>query len=30
MTIAGKTRVLGLLGYPVEQSLSPAMHNAAF
>ncbi|MCL0047352.1 shikimate dehydrogenase [Thermodesulfovibrionales bacterium] len=30
MIITGKTRVLGLLGYPVEQSLSPVMHNAAF
>lgn len=30
MRISGKTRVLGLLGYPVEHSLSPAMHNAAF
>ena len=28
--ISGKTKVLGLLGYPVEHSLSPAMHNAAF
>jgi shikimate dehydrogenase len=30
MIISGKTKVLGLLGYPVEHSLSPAMHNAAF
>jgi shikimate dehydrogenase len=30
MRISGKTRVLGLIGYPVEHSLSPAMHNAAF
>ncbi|MDP3049139.1 MAG: shikimate dehydrogenase, partial [Thermodesulfovibrionales bacterium] len=30
MKISGKTKVLGLLGYPVEHSLSPAMHNAAF
>lgn len=28
-TITGKTKLLGLLGYPVEHSLSPAMHNAA-
>ncbi len=27
--IDGKTRLLGLLGQPVEHSLSPAMHNAA-
>ncbi len=30
MKISGKTRVVGLFGYPVEHSLSPAMHNAAF
>jgi len=28
--IAGTTKVTGLFGYPVEHSLSPAMHNAAF
>lgn len=30
LKISGKTKVLGLLGYPVAHSLSPAMHNAAF
>jgi shikimate dehydrogenase len=30
MKISGKTKVLGLIGYPVEHSLSPHMHNAAF
>lgn len=30
LKISGKTKVLGLLGYPVEHSLSPTMHNAAF
>ncbi|GER93911.1 shikimate dehydrogenase [hot springs metagenome] len=30
MNISGKTRVTGLFGYPVEHSLSPLMHNAAF
>ena len=30
MRITGKTRVVALLGFPVEHSLSPAMHNAAF
>jgi shikimate dehydrogenase len=30
MNISGKTKVVGLLGWPVEHSLSPAMHNAAF
>jgi shikimate dehydrogenase len=28
--ISGKTRLLALIGHPVEHSLSPAMHNAAF
>ena len=27
--IRGATRVVGLLGWPVAHSLSPAMHNAA-
>ena len=30
MKISGKTRIVGLFGYPVEHSLSPEMHNAAF
>jgi shikimate dehydrogenase len=29
-TIDGHTRLLGLLGYPTDHSLSPTMHNAAF
>jgi shikimate dehydrogenase len=28
--ISGKTRLLALIGHPVEHSLSPAMHNASF
>ena len=28
--ISGKTRVIGLLGWPVSHSMSPAMHNPAF
>ncbi len=28
--IDGRTRVAGIVGWPVEHSLSPAMHNAAF
>lgn len=30
MKIDGKTQITGLFGYPVEHTLSPAMHNAAF
>ena len=30
MSISARTRLVGLLGWPVEHSLSPAMHNAAF
>lgn len=30
MNITGRTRVVGLYGCPVEHSLSPALHNAAF
>lgn len=29
-SISGKTKVIGIFGYPVEHSFSPAMHNAAF
>ncbi|MEL7419706.1 MAG: shikimate dehydrogenase [Cyanobacteria bacterium J06555_3] len=29
MKITGKTKVLGIIGDPVEHSLSPVMHNAA-
>ncbi len=28
--VSGKTRICGLIGDPVEHSVSPAMHNAAF
>ena len=28
--ITGSTQIVGLLGWPVSHSLSPAMHNAAF
>ena len=28
--ISGTTRLVGLVGWPVEHSLSPSMHNAAF
>ena len=27
--ISGKTRLVGLIGWPVGHSLSPAIHNAA-
>lgn len=30
MVISARTRVAGLFGHPVEHSLSPTMHNAAF
>jgi len=30
MKISGKTRVCAILGDPIEHSLSPVMHNAAF
>jgi shikimate dehydrogenase len=29
-TISGSTTLVGILGWPVEHSLSPRMHNAAF
>ena len=28
--LSGITRLLALIGHPVEHSLSPRMHNAAF
>lgn len=30
MKVTGRTRILGIFGHPVEHTLSPAMHNAAF
>ena len=30
MTISGKTKVCGVIGDPIEHTLSPVMHNAAF
>lgn len=30
MPISGATRIAGIIGWPVEASLSPAIHNAAF
>jgi len=30
MNITGRTKITGLFGWPVEHTLSPAMHNAAF
>ena len=30
MTISGKTRVCGVIGDPIEHTLRPIMHNAAF
>lgn len=28
--INGSTKIVGLIGHPVEHSFSPPMHNAAF
>ncbi len=30
MNISGKTKITGIFGYPIEHTLSPLMHNAAF
>jgi len=30
MKISGRTNITGIFGYPVEHTLSPSMHNAAF
>ena len=30
MNISGKTKICGLIGDPVEHTMSPVMHNAAF
>ncbi len=30
LSITGKTRLVGVIGWPIEHSLSPPMHNAAF
>jgi shikimate dehydrogenase len=30
MNVSGKTRLLGVIGHPIEHSLSPRMHNASF
>jgi shikimate dehydrogenase len=30
VTITGKTRITGIIGWPIEHTLSPAMHNAAY
>jgi shikimate dehydrogenase len=30
LTLSGHTQLVGVCGWPVEHSLSPAMHNAAF
>ena len=29
-TISGKTKIVGVIGWPVSHSISPQMHNAAF
>lgn len=30
MKVSGHTQLFGIMGYPIEHSLSPVMHNAAF
>lgn len=30
MVVSGKTKIAGIFGYPIEHTLSPLMHNAAF
>lgn len=30
LNISAKTKIIGVFGYPIEHSLSPPMHNAAF
>ena len=30
MKITGRTKITGIFGYPVDHTLSPAMHNASF
>ncbi len=30
MDISGKTKIVGIFGWPIEHTLSPLMHNAAF
>ncbi len=30
MDVSGKTKIIGIFGYPIEHTLSPLMHNAAF
>jgi shikimate dehydrogenase len=30
MAVSGKTKIIGIFGYPIEHTLSPLMHNAAF
>ena len=30
MNVYGKTKITGIFGYPIEHTLSPLMHNAAF
>src|SRR5271169_16713 len=30
MAISGKTKICGVIGDPIEHTLSPIMHNAAF
>ena len=30
MDVSGRTKIVGIFGYPIDHTLSPVMHNSAF